>query len=86
LNSLDINERKFLEDVLIDIYYIDFLLKPGYCGTNDLKISYIDASIFGNKAQYLLIIAIAYSSFVGLLAFQKFLSEKVRMLHSKILR
>jgi len=87
--KLAVDEKEFLEDVLIDIYYMDFCLKPECFCKNDLKITYIDASVssrYINKPQYLLIIAIAYSSFVGLLAFQKFLSEKVRMLHSKILR
>jgi hypothetical protein len=86
--KLSCEEEKFLIDVLIDIYYIDFCLDLSCRNKQpkDLKISYIDSSIYYNKPQYLLIIAIAYSSFVGLLAFQKFFGEKVRMLHSNLLK
>jgi hypothetical protein len=79
-------EKDFLEDVLIDIYYIDFLLDSDELQHSSLQVRYIDSSIHVNRPQYLLIIAIVYSSFVGLLAFQRFLGEKVNLLHGELFR
>jgi len=74
--------RALYDDILIDIYYIDFFAREN---KEKLRIDYIDSSIESSDSSYLLIISIAYSSFVGLLWLVKHLGEQSRILQEGLL-
>ncbi|MBC8457361.1 MAG: hypothetical protein H8D67_05125 [Deltaproteobacteria bacterium] len=78
----DHEARALYDDILIDVYYIDFLAHED---KEKLRIGYVDSSIESSDPLYLLIIGIAYSSFVGLLWLMTHLGEQSRILQEGLL-
>lgn len=68
--------RALYDDILVDVYYIDSLAREQ---GEKLRIDYFDTSIESSDPLYLLIIGIAFSSFIGLLWLQKHLGEQSRI-------
>jgi hypothetical protein len=77
----DKKSRSLFEDILLDVYYIDFLKQNSH---RKLDIGYVYTSVVTNDIHYLLIISIAFSSFIGFYWLQKHLNEKSRMLQKNI--
>lgn len=65
--------RALYDDILIDVYYIDFFIHEN---EGKIRVGYVDSLIQSSDPSYLFIISIAYSSFVGLLWLQKHLGEQ----------
>ena len=75
-------ERALYEDVLMDVYYIDFRADAD---EEKLRIGYVDSSIACSDPSTILMIGIAYSSFVGLLWLVKHLGEESRILQDNLI-
>lgn len=78
----DTQIRLLFDDILIDVYYIDFLKRKS---EEKFDISYVSTALTSLDAQYILMTAIAYSSFIGLLWLQKHLNEQARLLEKTLI-
>lgn len=71
-----------LSEILIDVYYFHFQ----YSKNNEsIKIGYVDSQVYSSDPSYLLIITIAFSSFIEFLWLIKHLGEKSRILQDALL-
>jgi hypothetical protein len=78
----DTQVRLLFDDILIDEYYIDFLKRKS---EEKFDIGYVSTSLVSLDAHYILITAIVYSSFIGLLWLQKHLNEQARLLEKTLI-
>ena len=70
-----------LSDILVDVYYFHFRFTKT---DESLRIGYVDSEISSRNPLYLLIIAIAFSSWVGFLWVIKHLGEQSRFLQEAL--
>lgn len=74
--------RALYEDILIDVYYIDFCAS----GPQEQRlIGYVDSSMVSSDPANVLMIGIAYSSFVGFLWLVEHLGEQSRALQDSLI-
>lgn len=69
------------EDILFDVYFIDFVESPG---PEEINIRYKDASIKCSGRSHLPLLGIGFSTFVGFLWIQKHLRCDLRELQGRI--
>jgi hypothetical protein len=71
-----------LSDILVDVYYLHYRLS----NTKErIRIGYVDSEIASPDPSHLLVISIAFSSFVGFLWLVKHLGEQSRVLQDALI-
>jgi hypothetical protein len=73
--------RNLYDDILVDVYYVH--CRPPK-GEETLTIGYVGSSLETDDPVYLLVISIAFSSFVGILWLIKYLGEQSRYLEERL--
>jgi hypothetical protein len=80
-SDLDVQQvSKLYEDILIDVYFIDV----EWTAKSELIIGYVDSQIKSSEREFVWLLTIAFSSFVGLLWIQEHLSERAYILYQSL--